>query len=172
MTIEAILAEIEPYRVKHVLLTGGEPLLQRQTSKLLDALVGHGYTVSIETHGEVSIENFAPRARIIMDVKTPASGMSRGGFRKNLKHLKPTDEVKFVIASEQDYSFAKKLVESREIPTQEILFSAAQNAPGMPGQIPGVSATWLADQILKDRLPVRLQMQLHKLLWGHEKHGV
>ena len=81
MSMAEILAEIKPYQVKHVLLTGGEPLLQRQTPALLDALRERGYTVSIETHGEVSIENFAPRARIIMDIKTPGSGMNRGGYR-------------------------------------------------------------------------------------------
>ena len=98
--------------------------------------------------------------------------MNRGGFRANLRHLKETDEVKFVIASPEDYSWAREIVLSGAIPTNEILLSAAQPAPGMPGKFPGVAPTWLAERILEDRLPVRLQMQLHKLLWGHDKRGV
>jgi 7-carboxy-7-deazaguanine synthase len=172
MNIEQILAEIEPYRVKNVLLTGGEPLLQRQTSKLLEALNARGYQVSIETHGEVSIEHVAGRARVIMDIKTPSSRMNRGGYEKNFKHLKKSDEVKFVIASEQDYVWAKDIIETGKIPTQEILLSPAQIATAQPGTFPGVTPTWLANRILEDKLPVRLQVQLHKILWGADQRGV
>ncbi len=172
MTIAQILAEIKPFRVKHVLLTGGEPLLQRQTPTLVQALKEANYTISIETHGEVSIAAVAPHARIIMDIKTPSSGMSRGGFLANFKHLKKSDEVKFVIASMDDYSWARELILSGAIPTDEVLLSAAQPAPGMPGNFTGIGATWLAERILEDKLPVRLQIQLHKLLWGHERRGI
>jgi 7-carboxy-7-deazaguanine synthase len=172
MKIDEILGEIAPFRVSHVLLTGGEPLLQRQTPALLERLNQQGYHVSIETHGEVSIKPVVARARIVMDIKTPSSGMSRGGYEKNFPHLKASDEVKFVIASEQDYEFAKKLILSKTIPTREILLSAANQAKAMPGRFPGITPTWLADQILKDRLPVRFQMQLHKELWGADKRGV
>src|SRR4051794_2279852 len=95
MRIVDVLDTIRPYQVRHVLLTGGEPLLQRQTPELLQALRAEDYRVSIETHGEVSIEKVAPHARIIMDIKTPSSGMNRGGFEKNLRFLKKSqDEVK------------------------------------------------------------------------------
>jgi 7-carboxy-7-deazaguanine synthase len=164
LRISEIIETIRPYQVQHVLLTGGEPLLQRQTPALLDALNSEKYKVSIETHGEVSIQQVAGQARIIMDIKTPSSGMCRGGFEKNFKYLKPSDEVKFVIASTEDYTWAKQWIS--KIPTQEILFSAANPAPETPGTFPGVGSTWLAEKILTDRLPVRLQVQLHKVLWG------
>jgi len=164
LRISEIIDTVRSFQVKHVLLTGGEPLLQRQTPALVDALTAEGYHVSIETHGETSIAPVAQKARIIMDIKTPSSGMCRGGFKNNFKYLKPSDEVKFVIASVDDYTWAKQWLP--QIPTQEILFSAANPAPETPGVFPGVEAKWLAEKILQDRLPVRLQVQLHKILWG------
>ena len=172
MSISDILATIQSYSVRHVLLTGGEPLLQRQTPALITALRDAGYEVSIETHGEVSIEAVAGQARVVMDIKAPSSGMSRGGFERNLPHLRPSDEVKFVIASEEDYLFARKWVKSGRIPTREILFSPAVRAQAMPGEFPGVGARWLAERVLEDRLPIRMQIQLHKYLWGADQRGV
>ena len=170
MSQDEILAEIRPYGVRHVLLTGGEPLLQRPTPWLARRLAVEGYTVSIETHGEVPIEPVAPVARIVMDVKCPSSGMSRGGWQKNLRWLKAGDEVKFVIASEEDYFWAKGVVE-KGFP-HETLFSPAVPALGMPGKFPGVTPKWLAERILADRLPVRMQLQLHKQVWGRDERGV
>jgi 7-carboxy-7-deazaguanine synthase len=168
-----VIDRIRPYSVRHVLLTGGEPLLQRQTVALIHALRTENYEVSIETHGEVSIEAVAPLARIVMDIKTPSSGMSRGGFRKNLKYLKPTDEVKFVIGTEEDYEFARAIVHEKVIPTHEILLSPAIKALGSPGEVSGeMTLPLLAKYILRDRLPVRLQIQLHKLIWGESVKGV
>lgn len=172
MTIPEVLSEIEPYQVRHVLLTGGEPLLQRQAPQLVDALTERGYQVSIETHGEVSIAAVAAKARIIMDIKTPSSGMCRGGYERNFPLLKATDEVKFVIASPDDYAWARDLIRSGVIPTNEILLSPAMPAKNAPGSYPGVEARWLAERILEDRLPVRLQIQLHKYLWGADRTGV
>lgn len=172
MPIAQILETIEPYRVKHVLLTGGEPLLQRQTSPLIDALREKNYLVSIETHGEVSIADVASRARIVMDIKTPSSGMARGGYKQNLRHLKPNDEVKFVIASEEDYTWAREIILSGQIPATEILLSPANIAKAMPGKFSGIHPRWLAERILADRLPVRMQLQLHKYVWGADVHGV
>lgn len=172
MSVEQILQTIEPYKVTHVLLTGGEPLLQRQTSTLIDALRAKNYLVSIETHGEVSIANVTERARIIMDIKTPSSGMARGGYKTNLKYLKSSDEVKFVIASQDDYAWARGIILSGAIPTNEILLSPAVVAKAQPGEFPGVQPRWLAERILEDRLPVRMQLQLHKYLWGADVTGV
>lgn len=172
MSVEEVLAEIKPYQVRHALLTGGEPLLQRQSPALARQLVDAGYEVSIETHGEVSIAPVVDYARVVMDIKTPDSGMNRGGYEKNLPLLKKTDEVKFVICSEQDYAWARSLVRSGRIPTQEILFSPAVPAFRSPGTFPGVNPTWMAERIIEDRLPVRLQVQLHKLLWGADRKGV
>lgn len=172
MSIEEILAKIEPFKVKHVLLTGGEPLLQRNTSKLIDALNEKGYAVSIETHGEVSIAEVAKKARIVMDIKTPSSKMNRGKWIENLPHLKADDEVKFVIASREDYAWAKELISKHPINAREILFSPVVSIKNSPGSFPGVETDWLAEQILADRLPVRMQVQLHKLIWGAERTGV
>jgi 7-carboxy-7-deazaguanine synthase len=172
MSIDTIIQKIKPYQVKHVLLTGGEPLLQRQTPALLGRLKKEGYQVSIETHGEVSIEKVAGQARIILDIKTPSSGMSRGGYKNNLPLLSKNDEVKFVIASESDYHWAKEIVQAGGIPTSEILLSPAVPSKGMPGTFSGVNPRWLAEKILEDRLPVRMQLQLHKLLWGADQKGV
>lgn len=174
-TLSEILRAIEPHQTKHVLITGGEPLLQRQTLALVHALREKKYQVSIETHGEVSIAKVAPLARIIMDIKTPSSGMCREGFQKNLKHLKPTDEIKFVIASKNDYVWAKnevQKIQTLNCPTDEILFSPAVSAENQPGKFEGVEPRWLAEQILEDRLPVRFQLQLHKQLWGQNRRGV
>ena len=172
MRISEVIEKIKPFCVNHVLITGGEPLLQRQTSALIDALISHQYQVSIETHGEISIRDFVSRARIILDIKTPSSQMCRGKFRENLPFLKPQDEVKFVIASEEDYEWAKKVVLNEKIPCKEILFSPAIEALGSPGSFPGINASWLANQIIEDQLPVRLQIQLHKILWGKDTIGV
>ena len=172
MAIAEVLETIRPYQVKHALLTGGEPLLQRQTPALLDALIEANYQVSIETHGEVPIAHVADRARIIMDIKTPGSGMHRGGYEMNLTHLKSTDEIKFVLCSADDYFWARDLIRKGNLPTQEILFSPVVPAKGSPGQISGVDPTWLAERILEDRLPVRFQLRLHKILWGADRKGV
>ncbi|MEK6579448.1 MAG: radical SAM protein [Bdellovibrionota bacterium] len=172
MSISDILERIKPYQVKHALITGGEPLLQRNTPDLVEALRDAGYSVSIETHGEVSVAPVAGRARLVMDVKTPSSGMARGGYAKNLSLLQKTDEVKFVISSKEDYRFAKILVQSGIIPTEEILFSPALPHANSPGHFEGVPARWLAEKILEDRLSVRFQMQLHKSIWGSETRGV
>lgn len=172
LRISEVIEKIKPYKVKHVLLTGGEPLLQRQTPALVEALINEGYLVSIETHGEISIAPVAEKARIVMDIKTPDSGMMRDGYKRNLPYLKPTDEIKFVIASPADYEWAKNLVQTENLPTQEILFSAAQPALNSPGTFSGVTASWLAERILEDRLPARLQIQLHKVLWEPHRQGV
>jgi 7-carboxy-7-deazaguanine synthase len=172
MSQDQVLEEVKKYQTQHVLLTGGEPLLQRGTLPLIRLLKENGYRVSIETHGEVSIQEASRQARIIMDIKTPGSGMSRGGFQKNIPHLKPYDEVKFVITSREDYEWAKKILAQYLFPTTEILFSPALPALGSPGAITGVNPRTLAEWILKDQLPVRFQIQLHKYLWGPDTKGV
>lgn len=172
MSIEEVLAEVREHGTRHALLTGGEPLLQRQAVPLIRALNSEGFLTSVETHGEVSIEEASLIARIIMDIKTPSSGMSRGGYRDNLAFLKKSDEIKFVIASKEDYAWARKIVTEEKLPTEEILFSPVIASPEAPGKVPGVEAQWLAESILKDRLPVRFQMQLHKWIWGAEVTGV
>ncbi len=173
MRISEVIDALEPFRVKHVLLTGGEPLLQRQTPELAEALGARGYAVSIETHGEQSLAAIQGKARIVMDIKTPASGMSRGGFEKNLAYLGSEDEIKFVIASQEDYAWARGWIGSGKLPPGvQVLLSPAMHALAAPGRFEGVSARWLAERILEDRLQARLQIQLHKFIWGAEQRGV
>ncbi|MBL7716429.1 MAG: radical SAM protein [Bdellovibrionales bacterium] len=173
MSIDQILETIRPYQVRHVLLTGGEPLLQRNTEALAKRLIEAGYVVSIETHGEVSVEKFARDCRIVMDIKTPSSRMNRGGYAKNLPFLKASDEIKFVIASEEDYAFARGLISKERLNEHcEVLLSPAVVAKAQPGSFPGITERWLAEKILEDRLPVRMQIQLHKTIWGADQKGV
>lgn len=174
MTIPQVLKEIEPYEVKHVLITGGEPLLQRNTPALVQALKAQGYSVSIETHGEVSIAQVAGQARLIMDIKTPGSQMCRGGYEKNLPLLKGDDEIKFVITSRADYAWARDVIQTklRGLPVREILFSPVILNSTETRDGSDFDYEWLAQSILDDRLPVRLQLQLHKIIWGAHKTGV
>ena len=183
MSIDDVVSTLKPYAVKHALLTGGEPLLQKQSIELIERLNHEGYEVSVETHGEISIEKASKSARIVMDVKTPSSGMCRGFWKENLKFLKAGDEVKFVLASEEDYFWARDLILKTNFPVREILFSAAQpvkNTVGTAGSndelsngyVRAITTRWLAEKILEDRLPVRLQMQLHKEIWGQDRKGV
>jgi len=171
MSVDEIVQTLEPFHTSHVLITGGEPILQKNTPELCAELVKKGYLVSIETHGEISIEPIKDLARVIMDIKTPGSGMCREGFKENLKWLKPHDEIKFVITSAEDYSWARDLINSGCLPTREILLCAATPGAGNSG-FPGVQPQWLAERILEDRLPVRFQVQLHKVIWGPDKTGV
>lgn len=154
---------------KNVLITGGEPLLQRSTNDLIRFLLQNNFKVSLETHGEHSIENVPHDCHIIMDIKTPGSGMCRMGFLKNLKYLKPTDEIKIVITSKEDYLWANDIVKKQNLPTKNILYSPALQAKNTPGKYAGVNPQWLAEEILNDQLPVRFQIQLHKILWENSK---
>lgn len=170
MSIEEILQIVAAFSVRHILITGGEPLLQRNTPELVKALQAADYEVSIETHGEVSIESVTS-ARIVMDIKTPGSQMARGNYKKNLSLLKTGDEVKFIITSKEDYDWSKTAL--KEIPEKiDVLFSPMRAAASSPGASYDFDLQWLAENILKDRLNVRLQTQLHKTIWGSEKTGV
>lgn len=166
MRVAEIIEKVAPFRVKNVLITGGEPLLQKNVTELVEALNRAHYEVSIETHGEISVAPVAGKAKLIMDIKTPGSGMCREGFRENLPLLKPTDEVKFVITSQDDYAWAKEIVLGVTIPAREILFSP------VIGPTSDFDAQWLAEKIIEDHLNVRFQLQLHKFIWGPDRKGV
>lgn len=174
------IAEIEnrvsQFKTPNVLITGGEPLIQRGTVELIESLIEKRYFVSLETHGEISIEKVPLRCRIVLDIKTPSSGMQRGGYLKNLPLLKDLDEVKFVIASKEDYFWARDLILHdpclRKTHPQNILLSPALPNESAPGTYPGVPWRWLAEQILNDGLQVRYQLQLHKLIWEQNQRGV
>jgi 7-carboxy-7-deazaguanine synthase len=168
MSIDEVLTHIRPYKLSHVLITGGEPLMQRNIGSLIDALVVEDYLVTIETHGETSIESVSKIARIVMDVKTPGSNMCRGFAKNNVPFLKAGDEVKFVITNMQDYLYACAWLKDNLLPDGvQVLFS-----PVVGDQVPQDFTRIIAEKILEDRLNVRFQIQLHKLLWGKDTKGV
>lgn len=159
-------------------MTGGEPLLQHTTPDLVEALNVDGYRVSIETHGAAALDRVIGRARLVMDIKTPDSGMFREIMLENALRLTPTDELKFVIASRADFEWAhlqvKKLRDNPDFRSPEILFSPAGLSANAPGgaHAKHITPTELADWILESRLDVRFQLQLHKTLWGRDTIGV
>jgi 7-carboxy-7-deazaguanine synthase len=155
-----ILDIIKPYQVGHVCVTGGEPLAQRRCHDLLKVLCDAGYQVSIETSGAISIAEVDQRVSIVMDLKTPDSQESHRNLWSNLEHLKPGDQIKFVICSESDFRWAAEQVREHDLPARcQVLFS-----PSYEQIKPRELAQWIIDE----KLPVRFQMQLHKQLWGEE----
>ncbi len=163
MTVDAVLAETLKYPTSLVEITGGEPLLQKAVHPLISRLLDAGKEVLIETGGSLDISEVDPRAVLIYDIKCPDSGMVEKNRWENLSLLRVRDEVKFVVSSRKDYDWAKQVMSERSLaPPRTVLFSATWHQL-LPDQ--------LAQWILEDRLPVRLQVQLHKILWG-EKRGV
>ncbi|HUW38088.1 MAG TPA: 7-carboxy-7-deazaguanine synthase QueE [Rhodocyclaceae bacterium] len=161
MSVAEVLAEVGRYGCGTVCVTGGEPLAQRGCPDLLRALCDAGYSVSLETSGALDLSGVDPRVAKIMDLKAPGSGESEKNRWQNLAQLTASDEIKFVLASEADYQWAKTAVSERKLDALcPVLFSP------VAGQLdPAQLAGW----ILRDRLPVRFQLQLHKLLWGAER---
>ena len=159
-TFDAILEEVARHGARHVCVTGGEPLAQKRCVALLARLCDAGYEVSLETSGAIDIGEVDPRVSRVLDIKTPASGEVGRNLWSNLPLLTPHDQVKFVICDRADYEWSKGvLAEHRLAATCDVLFSPSF------GQ---VSPRELADWIVADRLPVRFQVQLHKLLWNDE----
>jgi 7-carboxy-7-deazaguanine synthase len=160
---EEIISKIKEYGVNCIEFTGGEPLLQEETPPLLKTLLDKGYNVLIETNGSICIGCLDKRLTIIMDIKTPKSGMSERMNLKNLELLKSNDEVKFVLLSESDYIWAKDMINKYNLlnKTKNILMSPAYGV--LP---PKALASW----ILRDNLPIRIQLQIHKYIWAPEEH--
>ena len=160
MTLDAILAEVARHGARYVTVTGGEPLAQKNCLQLLRALCDAGYEVSLETGGALDVSGVDARVVKVLDIKTPASGEMGRNLWGNLEHLNPHDEIKFVLCDEADYQWTKQVLQEHELAQRcAVLFSPAQ------GQL---AARDVAEWILRDHLPVRLQVQLHKLLWGNE----
>lgn len=159
MTLQAIIDEVKRYPTRYVTVTGGEPLAQKNCLPLLRILSDAGYQVSLETSGALDVSTVDKRVMKILDIKTPASGEVEKNLWSNLEYLNAQDEIKLVLCDEADYSWGKKLLVEKNLTARcEVLFSPAQ------GQL---SPTDLADWILRDQLPVRMQLQLHKILWGN-----
>ena len=164
LTLSEILDRVRRFGVPHVTVTGGEPLAQVEVRQLMELLVEAGFKVSLETSGALSIADIDPNVSVVMDLKTPGSGESHRNLIKNISLLKSSDQVKFVITSREDYEWARFQVDQFGLDRRvdDVLFSPSFGE---------VQPTMLAAWILEDRLPVRMQLQLHKILWG-DKPGV
>ncbi|ADL56578.1 7-carboxy-7-deazaguanine synthase QueE [Gallionella capsiferriformans] len=159
-TLAEILQQVAQYKTRYVTVTGGEPLAQRNCLPLLKALCDAGYQVSLETSGALDIGAVDARVMRVVDIKTPASGEVDKNRWENLAILTPQDEIKFVLCDENDYDWACQILAQYHLADQcPVLFSPAQG---------DLDPTQLADWILRDGLPVRFQLQLHKILWNNE----
>ena len=166
LSVDNIISKIQEYSCSMVEITGGEPLLQKNTPLLVDKLLSLGYRVLLETNGSMNIEVINNRCHRIVDFKCPGSKMNQHNDLENIKRLSSRDQVKFVIGDLNDYKFAAdlaKLIKKRMGPDFPVLFS-----PVTPGLKPAHLAQWILD----DSLEVRLQLQLHKIIWGPEAKGV
>jgi 7-carboxy-7-deazaguanine synthase len=165
MSVDDVVRQVEALGCPLVQVTGGEPLLQPDVYPLMTALLGRGFGVMLETGGHLSAERVPDGVIRIIDVKCPASGEAHRNHWPNLDTLRPTDEVKFVIQDRADYDFAKAVVEKHGLRGRcaAILFSPVHGVLD-----PRELAAW----ILADRLPVRLQLQAHKYIWGADARGV
>lgn len=163
MSIESILETIRKWDCRLVEVTGGEPLAQKESFELIRRLAEEGYEVLIETSGSIDIEPVDARAKIVLDVKCPGSGEERKNYWPNLGKLRPGDEVKFVIADRADYDYAVGVIREHELEGRPLLFSPVWGA---------IDLKDLAAWILADGLDARLQVQLHKLIWGADARGV
>jgi 7-carboxy-7-deazaguanine synthase len=160
LDFNTILEAVGKYKTKYVTVTGGEPLAQKNCNDLLKRLCDSGYEVSLETSGAISVASVDSRVSKVMDIKTPGSGEVEKNLSENIELLNENDQVKFVICNEQDYEWAKREITEHHMADRfEILFSPSHEE---------LEAGVLADWVLKDQLAVRLQIQLHKYLWGNE----
>lgn len=159
MTLQEIMERVQACSTRYVTVTGGEPLAQKNCLPLLRMLCDAGYHVSLETSGALDVSAVDKRVMKILDIKTPASGEAEKNLWSNLDLLSAHDEIKFVLCDEADYLWAREISLGKNLATRcAVLFSPAQ------GQLQPAE---LAEWILRDALPVRLQVQLHKLLWGN-----
>ena len=159
-TIDAVLDDVAKYGVRHVCVTGGEPLAQKRCLALLARLCDAGYEVSLETSGALDVGEVDARVRKVIDLKAPGSGEVARNLWSNVDRLLPHDQVKVVLADREDYDWAVTRVREHRIDARcQVLFSPVHGR---------LAPRTLAEWVLADRLPVRMQLQLHKLLWGEE----
>ena len=162
LTIEETLQKVETFGLGLVEITGGEPLLQEDVYPLMEALLKKGYRVMLETGGALPIDKVPEKVIKILDIKCPGSGEKKKNHLENLKLLSPHDEVKFVLLDRTDYEWSRDLLQKHDLPTQ-VLFSPVYDKLNLKD---------LVQWILEDRLPVRLQTQLHKVIWSKDTIGV
>lgn len=166
MEISQILEQVAPFQCRLVEITGGEPLLQDDTPILIKSLLDDGYEVLLETNGSIDISSVDPRCTKIMDVKCPSSEMHYKNNLENLNRLTSRDELKFVLGTDEDYRYAKKMIDDVRMNLQPL--KAIHFSPIFGRLEPEILAEW----ILADHLNVRLQIQIHKYMWGPEARGV
>jgi 7-carboxy-7-deazaguanine synthase len=158
MSLTAILKKVAAYQTRYVTVTGGEPLAQQACLLLLGNLCNAGYHVSLETSGALDVGQVDRRVIKVLDMKTPGSGEVNRNRYENLQHLGNQDQVKFVICNREDYNWSREMLALHDLPARcEVLFSPSAGEQ---------DAAELAEWILQDQLPVRMQIQLHKVLWG------
>ncbi len=163
MEIEDILSQVRQHNTVYVTVTGGEPLAQKDCLTLLQKLCDEDYEVSLETSGAIDISEVDPRVIKVMDLKTPRSGEMTKNIWQNLEFIQPRDQIKFVLCGRQDYDWARMKIQEYKLDSLcEILMSPSFEE---------LEPTDLANWILQDQLRVRMQIQLHKILWGN-KRGV
>lgn len=161
MDLPEIINEVGKYNTRYVTVTGGEPLAQPSVQELMTNLLDQGYIVSLETSGAIDVSEVDPRVVKVMDLKTPSSGELTKNHYQNIQYLNRRDQVKFVIGNDEDYCWSKDIMSEYQLSDRcAILFS-----PIMGQQNPAE----LADKILRDQLPVRFQIQLHKYLWDDSR---
>ncbi len=159
-TIDEVLEQVGQYETRYVCVTGGEPLAQADCLPLLTRLCDNGYNVSLETSGALDVSQVDARVSKVVDMKTPASGEQGRNILQNLEYMGENDQLKFVICDRNDYMWAQEMIIRSELAECcEILISPSYGQQ---------DAKQLADWIVEDRLPVRYQLQLHKILWGDE----
>jgi 7-carboxy-7-deazaguanine synthase len=164
LPVGLILERVAAYGTRYVLVTGGEPLLQEGVHDLIGELCDRGFEVAVETGGSLDLEPLDRRAMVVMDLKCPGSGMCGKNRLENIDLLKPGDEVKFVVVDRADYDWAREMIERHGLTGRcGVLLSPAHGA---------LHPRRLAEWILADRLPVRLQLQIHKFIWPPDTRGV
>jgi 7-carboxy-7-deazaguanine synthase len=163
MALDEVIARVDAYGCNLVEITGGEPLAQRESLDLIRRLCDAGREVLIETSGSIDTSEVDSRARVILDVKCPGSGEVEANRWSNIANLRPHDEVKFVIADRTDYDWAREIIQRENLGRWTVLLSPVWGELDMK---------MLAEWMLSDRLPARLQTQLHKHIWGDQARGV
>jgi len=164
LTVEQVLEQVRAYKCPLVEITGGEPLLQEGVHPLIDRLLAEGYEVLIETGGSLDVGGLDPRVVKILDLKAPGSGMEHRNNLDNLRYVDRKDQIKFVVADRRDYEWAKRMMAEHALAEKvQVLFS-----PVFGELHPRELGEWM----LADRLPARLQIQLHKYLWDPDQRGV
>jgi len=164
LSIDEIISEVKKYECKLVEITGGEPLVQKEAIILMEKLCDSGYEVLLETGGSLPVKEIDRRVKIIMDLKCPSSGMLKKNYYENINFIKPSDEIKFVIGSREDYEWTKDILIKYNLTKKSIvLFSVVF------GELEPVK---LVEWILEDKLDVRFQLQMHKFIWEPTTKGV